>query len=255
MTVYFASDVHLGSAVSDSQREVERRFVAWLDRVGGDADVIVLDGDIFDFWFEYRRVVPKGFVRTLGKLASLTDRGVRILFFTGNHDMWIRDYLHTECGVEIHTAPCVLSFDGTNVFVAHGDNMNIDGKPMLKFMNTVFRSSWLRFLFSWLVHPDLAMRFGRWWSNSSRRKHDRRSNDPHSNRHHEYGEKSTEPLIRYARDYRDAHPQEKIDHYVFGHMHCPRDYREEGLHVVHLGCWAQKESYAVLDSKGDLTLK
>lgn len=243
MKVYFASDVHLGSAVSDPQHEVERRFVAWLDRAGRDADAIVLDGDIFDFWFEYRRAVPKGFVRTLGKIASLTDSGVRIIFFTGNHDMWVRDYLSRECGMEIHTAPCVLRFGDSNVFVAHGDNMNIGGRPMLKLMNTVFRSGLLRRLFSWLVHPDLAIRFGRWWSNSSRRKHDRRT----------YGEEATEPLIRYARDYRNAHPDQRIDHFVFGHMHVARDYRAEGLHVVLLGCWARHDSHAVLED-GRLTL-
>mgnify|MGYP000771996908 CR=1 FL=1 len=103
---YFASDIHLGAGDEHSARAVERRFVAWLDKVSGDAEAIFLVGDIFDFWFEYRRVVPKGFVRTLGKLAELTDRGVRVVFFTGNHDMWVGDYLARECGVEIHT--CLL---------------------------------------------------------------------------------------------------------------------------------------------------
>ena len=132
----------------------------WLDDAAQDAEAIFLVGDLFDFWFEYRGVVPKGFVRTLGKLAELTDRGIRVVFFTGNHDMWVGDYLAHECGVEIYTSPQQFCLNGKNVFIAHGDNMNIDGQPVLKFLNTVFRSRTLRWLFSWLLHPDLAMRFG-----------------------------------------------------------------------------------------------
>ena len=161
---YFASDIHLGAGDAATARAVERRFVAWLDDAARDAEAIFLVGDIFDFWFEYRRVVPKGFVRTLGKLAELTDRGVRVVFFTGNHDMWVGDYLARECGVEIYTSPQQFRLNGKNVFIAHGDNMKIDGQPMLKFLNRIFRSRTLRWLFSWGVHPDWALRFGHWWS-------------------------------------------------------------------------------------------
>ena len=115
---YFASDIHLGAGDAATARAVERRFVAWLDDAARDAEAIFLVGDIFDFWFEYRRVVPKGFVRTLGKLAELTDRGVRVVFFTGNHDMWVGDYLTRECGVEIHTSPQVMTLAGRKVFIA-----------------------------------------------------------------------------------------------------------------------------------------
>lgn len=126
---YFASDIHLGAGDPETARRTERRFVAWLDAAGRDAEAIFLLGDIFDFWFEYRRVVPKGFVRTLGKLAELTDRGVRVVFFTGNHDMWVGDYLARECGVEIHTAPQEVTLAGQRLFLAHGDNMRIEGQP------------------------------------------------------------------------------------------------------------------------------
>ena len=100
--IYFASDIHLGGGDAATARAVERRFAAWLDRAAADAEAVVLAGDVFDFWFEYRRVVPKGFVRILGRLAALADRGVRVIFFTGNHDMWVTDYLARECGAEIH---------------------------------------------------------------------------------------------------------------------------------------------------------
>lgn len=238
---YFASDIHLGAGDDAEARATERRFVAWLDRVAADAETITLAGDLFDFWFEYRRVVPKGCVRTLGKLAELTDRGIRIRFFTGNHDMWITDYLTRECGLEIHTTPQLLTLGGRRIFVAHGDNMRIEGDWLLQAMNRMFRSRLLRSLFSWLIHPDLAVRFGRWWSGNSRKRHGRTP----------IGPSVTEPLIAYARDYAADHV---VDHFVFGHMHYARDYREEGLHVLLLGCWERGESYATLNSDGELEL-
>ncbi len=136
-----------------------------------DAEAILLVGDIFDFWFEYRRVIPTGYARVLGKLAELTDRGVRVVLFTGNHDMWTGDCLARECGVEVCTSPQVMTLCGRRIFIAHGDNMQIDGQPLLKLLNRVFRSRALRWLFSWGVHPDWAVRFGRWWSGRSRKSH------------------------------------------------------------------------------------
>lgn len=239
---YFASDIHLGAGGEAFAQQTERRFVRWLDDAAQDAEAIFLVGDVFDFWFEYRGVVPKGFVRTLGKLAELTDRGIRVVFFTGNHDMWVGDYLARECGVEIHTSPQQFCLNGKNVFIAHGDNMNIDGQPVLKFLNTVFRSRTLRWLFSWLLHPDLAMCFGHWWSGKSRKSHGAEELDV----------SLTEPLIEYARRYAAEHD---VDHFVFGHMHFPRDYRGQGLHVINLGCWEKYPSCAVLDASGGMTLK
>lgn len=251
--IYFASDVHLGAGGEAVARTTERRFVAWLDAVARDAEAIFLVGDIFDFWFEYRRVVPKGFVRTLGKLAELTDRGIRVAFFTGNHDMWVGDYLTRECGIEIYTAPQLMTLSGRRVFVAHGDNMKIDGQPMLKLLNRTFRSRTMKRLFSWGVHPDLAMKFGHWWSGKSRKSH----NDKDERARREgagggFDVSLTEPLIEYAREYAAVHA---VDHFVFGHMHFARDFREGALHVVNLGCWEKNPAYAVLDDRGGMTLK
>lgn len=239
---YFVSDIHLGAGSEAEARATEQRFVAWLDCVAEDAETIVLAGDIFDFWFEYREVVPKGFVRTLGKIAELTDRGIRVLFFTGNHDMWVGDYLQQECGVELFTTPQILTLGTRRIFVAHGDNMNIDGQWLLKAMNTMFRSRALRWLFSWFVHPDWALRFGHWWSGSSRKRHAQ---------YDALTEALTEPLIDYARTHARTH---EVDDYLFGHMHYARDYRAEGLHVVLLGAWDCYPSYAVLDAEGSLQL-
>lgn len=241
--IYFTSDIHLGSGDPQEQRRTERLFTAWLDRVSRDASAIFLLGDLFDFWFEYRRVVPKGFVRTLGKLAELTDRGVRVVFFTGNHDMWVGDYLQRECGMEVYTKPAVVELCGKRLFLAHGDNMNIDRQPVLRFMNAVFRSSVLRWLFSWLLHPDWAMRFGHWWSGHSRKAHGASPTDASVNL----------PLVEYARTHSMAHPG--IDYYIFGHMHCCSDSNRDGVRVVNLGCWREGSSYAVLDQEGCLRLK
>lgn len=241
--IYFASDIHLGGGGCRPARETERRFVAWLDRVAKDAEAVVLVGDVFDFWFEYREVVPKGFVRVLGRLAAMTDRGIRVVFFTGNHDMWIGDYLTRECGIEIHTTPEVMTLAGKRLFVAHGDNMNIENQPLLKLLNATFRSRTLYRLFSWLIHPDWLMRFGHWWSGSSRKKH---------NAAGVFDISLTEPLVDYARDYARTH---EIDYFVFGHMHFPRDYNEQGLRVLNLGCWEKNPAYAVLDDAGRISLQ
>ncbi len=249
--IYFASDIHLGAGERPAARERERRFVAWLDRAAKDAEAIFLVGDLFDFWFEYKRVVPKGFVRTLGKLAELTDRGIRVVFFAGNHDMWIRDYLTEECGVEIYTSPQEMTLYGKRLFIAHGDNMNIGSQWLLRLMNSGFRSRPLRWLFRWGVHPDLALKFGNWWSSQSRKAHNQ-SNEKAEANDTEADECFTAPLIDYARDYARTH---KIDCFLFGHMHFARDYREEGLHTVHLGWWEKHPSYAVLDPSGEITLK
>ena len=208
---YFASDVHLGMGEAVSAKARERLFVTWLDSVSDDAKAIYLLGDIFDFWFEYRRVVPKGFVRTLSKLSELTDKGVEIHLFTGNHDMWMYDYLEKECGVVLHFKPEEIELCGKKLFLAHGDNMKVGRKPMLKLMNTVFRSRSIRWLFSWVVHPDLAMKFGQWWSGNSRKSHG----------HVSQFRGADEGLVAFAREYVQSH---SIDYFIFGHIHSAAQY-------------------------------
>ncbi len=240
--IYFASDIHLGAGDPATARCTERRFTAWLDAVSRDAEAIYLLGDLFDFWFEYRRVVPQGFVRTLGKLAELTDRGVRVVFFTGNHDMWVGDYLHRECGVEIHTEPQVVTLAGKRLFLAHGDNMKIDHLPVLRFMNAVFRSKTIRFLFHGSCIPT-----GRCVSGSGGA-----ASPAKSHLVSEMGDHITDPLIEYAREYAGA---ERPDYFIFGHMHQPRDYSEGNLRVLCLGEWHSDPVYAVIDSEGNASLK
>lgn len=241
---YFASDIHLGVSDKKISRDIERRFVAWLDRVGQDAECIFLVGDIFDFWFEYRRVVPKGFVRVFGKLAELTDRGVRVVYFAGNHDMWIRDYFEEECGMEVYTKPQILTVAGKQLFIAHGDNMNIDNQPLLKLLNKTFHSSTLYCLFSALIHPNLMLKFGQWWSAKSRKSHNREFLKE--------GGAKTHFLIDYAREYSKTNV---VDYFVFGHLHVAQDFNDLSLRVINLGSWEKQCSYAVMDREGDMRLK
>lgn len=243
----FASDIHLGAGEDNEARENERRFVEWLDRMGREAEAIYLVGDIFDFWFEYRRVVPSGFVRVLGKLAGLADRGIRVIFFTGNHDMWTGDCLARECGLEIHTEPQLLTLCGQRIFVAHGDNLQIHDRPLLRLLNRIFRSRALRWFFSRAIHPDFFVRFGRWWSGRSRKSHRLAESSDNT--------ALTEPLIAFARSYAAARPDLCVDHFVFGHMHVARDFRDGALHTIHLGCWESAPTYARLDNTGELTLE
>lgn len=243
---YFAADVHLGLDAATTSAERERLLVGWLETVSADADAIFLVGDIFDFWFEYKRVVPRGFTRVLGKFSELTDRGVKIHFFVGNHDMWAYDYLHTECGLILHYKPEVFELCGKEVFIAHGDNMHIRKPWMEKIMQSGFRSGWLRRLFAALIHPNLAIRFGRWWSEQSRKSH--------AKVHVFCGEK--EYLVQFARAYKNAITTVNVDYFVFGHIHCAHIYdMGKGSTAVFLGEWLYNPVYAVLDDKGEMELR
>ena len=235
---YFASDIHLGGADPAVARQTERRFVQWLKEIESDAEALFLLGDLFDFWFEYGRVVPKGFVRTLGQLAGMTERGIRVVLLTGNHDIWVRDYLQTECGVEVYTTPQVMTICGKRLFLAHGDNMNIKGQPMLHLMNRMFRSRMLRPLASWLIHPDLFIRFGRWWSGSSRKSHGQERDLRH-----------LEPLVEYATQY-----EHNIDYFIFGHMHIMAEVTEP-KHLFFLGDWQSQPNCLTMDGEGNITQK
>ena len=237
---YFVSDIHLGSGDIAEQKRVERNFLDFLKQIENDAETLFLVGDIFDFWFEYKRVVPKGFVRVLGRLAELSDKGVKIIMLTGNHDMWVGDYLTEECGITLYTKPQTFSLAGKKIFVAHGDNMNIKGQPVLRAMNAMFRSCSLRKVASWLIHPDHFLRFGKWWSGKSRKSHGAALSSEVLN-----------PLIDYAIEYGKKH---EIDYYVFGHLHLAADIA--GVQrILFMGDWHTRPNYVALDNNGEIELK
>ena len=237
---YFVSDIHLGSGDKTEQRRVERLFLDFLTKIEADAESLYLVGDIFDFWFEYKRVVPKGFVRVLGRLAELSDKGVKIVMLTGNHDMWVGDYLTEECGITLSTQPQTFVIAGKTLFVAHGDNMNIKGQPVLQAMNAIFRSKSLRWLASGLIHPNCFMRFGQWWSGKSRKSHNS-----------DYGPEVLDYLVDYAVKYGSKH---EVDYFVFGHMHYATDVKC-AERILFMGDWHSRPSYVVLDDNGKIELK
>lgn len=241
-TYYFASDMHLGmEAVAGEAAARETVFIRWLDEIAADADAVFLMGDVFDFWFEYKRVVPKGFARTIAKLEELTSRGIEVWFFSGNHDMWARDYLSVEAGVHIVHGPEVMKLDGKRVFLAHGDNLLTRGAGA-KLMNWAFHNPAVRTAFRWAVHPDLAMKFGQWWSRTSRSSkqlaHDFKNEE--------------EPLVLFSRG---VLRQQHIDYFVFGHIHTALDYDLGGnSRALFLGEWIANPAYAVMRD-GEITLK
>ena len=156
--IYFASDNHLGAPADDISRVREKKFVNWLDFIKKDASSIFLLGDLFDFWFEYKTVVPKGFTRVLGKLAEISDSGIKINFFVGNHDLWMRDYFQKELGIEVHHKPLKIKINESKFFLAHGDGLG-PGDIGYKLMKRVFTNPVSKWFFHWL-HPDIGVSLG-----------------------------------------------------------------------------------------------
>lgn len=238
MAIYFASDVHLGLKFGQkSPQEREKIFVDWLRKITPDCQELFLVGDIFDFYFEWKRVVPKGFVITLAQLAQMSSSGIKIHFFTGNHDLWIRDYLSKEIGLVIHTKPLVAKIDGCRFFIAHGDTFykhNVIGR----FLSFVFRSSAVRKVAQRLIHPDAMVRFGQSWSQSNREKRGRVA--------HIFGDED-DFLVKFSREYL-ATVDPNIEYFVFGHEHTPIVYPlTKRSKMVILGEWVESPVVARLE--------
>jgi len=239
--IYFASDFHLGLNTGLPPIEREKKVVAWLESIAHDASEIYLLGDIFDFWWEYKLVVPRGFTRFLGTVASITDAGIPIHFFTGNHDMWVGDYLTKECGLTIHTTPFTTNFNGKIFHLAHGEGLGTKDK-MYKILLAIFRNKTLRRMYS-ALHPYIGIGIGHRWSLNSRLGKGIAL---------EFLGEEKEDLIRYSRS---LCSNEKIDYLIFGHRHLGITYKlHEDTEIVFLGDWIKNGSYAVWDGKM-LTLK
>ena len=166
--IYFASDNHLGAPNFKESLFREKKFVSWLDEIKDDAEAVVLVGDVFDFWFEYKEVVPKGFTRTLGKLAEISDAGISIHYFVGNHDMWLRDYFQKELNITVHRDSTVFNINDKKLFVAHGDGLG-PGDKSFKLMKKVFINPFFNWCFR-CIHPDLGIKIGKYFSNKNRLK-------------------------------------------------------------------------------------
>lgn len=233
--IYFLSDAHLGSKTHPDSVGTERKLCRFLDFARKDATAIYLVGDIFDYWFEYKNVVPRGFTRFLGKLSELTDSGIVIHFFIGNHDIWLTDYLQDECGLIIHREPLITVFKGKKFYIAHGDGLG-EKSLAVRLLRKVFHNKFLRLCFA-AIHPRWTVSFAHKWSSQSRE----------SGETVDFMGEEREFLIQFAKQEILRTPD--LDYFIFGHRHVLIDFPLENnkSHVIYLGDWMQHFSYAVFD--------
>ncbi|HLO90048.1 MAG: UDP-2,3-diacylglucosamine diphosphatase [Chloroflexota bacterium] len=245
MKIYFASDFHLGIPDHDSSLKREKLLVSWLSMVEQDADELYLMGDIFDFWFEYKTVIPRGFARLFGKLAEITDKGIPVYLFRGNHDIWAFDYLNKELGIKLHREYIIREWNGKKFFLSHGDGLG-PGDNGYKFLKKIFEFKPNQWLFRWL-HPDIGTRLALYFSRRSRY-----ANILKDKKLLEQVGKidlSTERLYDFAKKYSQERPE--IDYYIFGHRHYPGHMPlPSGKFYVNLGDWISNYSYALADENG-----
>ncbi len=238
--IYFLSDAHLGSLAVPHRRQQERRLVRFLDEVKHRAQAVYLLGDMFDFWFEYSTVVPRGFTRFLGKVSELTDLGVEVHYFTGNHDMWCLDYLERECGVTLHREPLTLELADRVFYLAHGDGL---GRETVgeTFLRRLFHSRLGRRLFA-AVHPRWGVSVALQWAAHSRRRHEVPGGEP------PYQGEDREPLVLFAKQYLASHPE--VNYFIFGHRHIELDLMlSRQCRLMILGDWITHFTYAVYDGE------
>jgi UDP-2,3-diacylglucosamine hydrolase len=233
--IYFASDFHLGAPDTGASLKRERAIVRWLDMIKGDAHTIYLLGDIFDFWFEYRHTIPKGFIRLQGKLAELRDMGIDVAFFTGNHDMWMFDYFPKELAIPVYREPVELTVNSHKMIVGHGDGLG-PGEASYKILKAFFNSPVCQWMFARL-HPNLGMSIATFWSRRSRinnMKSEEKFNGPEK-----------EYLFLWCSEFEK---KSHHDFYVFGHRHLPLDLPVgSNSRYLNTGEWVHRPTYGVYD--------
>jgi len=234
--IYFASDNHLGIPDTKSSLIREKKFVKWLDLIKADAHSIYLLGDLFDFWFEYKTVVPKGFTRVLGKIAEIADSGIPIYFFTGNHDMWVRDYFQSELGVKVISKPQQFKINEKNFFIGHGDGLG-PGDTSYKLMKKFVTGN--RF-FKWcfrLIHPDIGIKLGQFLSKEKKLMSAKK----------DIGDVENQWLTQYCRKKLET---SQYDYFIFGHSHIPLDVELSAeSKYINLGDWITNFTYAEFDGE------
>lgn len=234
---YFASDFHLGAPNDQSSKAREQKIVAWLDDIKADAAALFLMGDVFDFWFEYKTVIPKGYVRLLGKLAELSDAGVKLYFFKGNHDMWVFDYFEKELNATIISDELIIEKDGKRIFLHHGDGLG-DGDKKYKLLKKFFRSNFCQWLFARL-HPNFGIGIANYWSGKSRIANNKKE-----------GFKRIEAEKVWAESYYKQLQKElgDFDFVILGHRHFPaKIHLASGATYFNLGEWVNYTNYAMMD--------
>ena len=240
--IYFISDFHLGVPNDKDSRKREDKIVAWLNSISKDVQILYLMGDVFDYWFEYKEVVPRGYVRLLGKLAELSDAGVELHYFTGNHDMWVFDYLPKEIGLQIHRAPIQKEYNGKKFFLGHGDGLG-PGDFGYKFIKKVFANKLAQWLFA-RVHPNTGIGLMKFFS--------RRSRIATGTSDDVYLGDDKEWLMIFSREILQ---KEHYDYFIFGHRHMPLDKQlSDKSRYINLGEWINHFTYAEYDG-AELSLK
>ncbi len=233
--LFFASDFHLGAPNEQESKIREKKIIRWLDQIADEAAAILLVGDIFDFWFEYGQVIPKGFIPFISKISQLRDRGIPILFFTGNHDLWMKDYFTSELGIPVYHNPIELRVSGKKFLVGHGDGLG-PGDHTYKLLKKVFTNPFAQWLFRW-IHPDLGIRLAKAWSG-----HSRISNTA-KNENHFLGD--DEWLWQYCKEVESRFHH---DYYVFGHRHLPLELVVgDSSMYYNLGEWVSQFTYLEFD--------
>ncbi len=235
--VYFSSDNHLGAPDFETSKPREKKFVAWLDEVKKDAAAIFLLGDLFDFWFEYKTVVPKGFVRTLGKLAEIRESGIPIYFFVGNHDLWMNGYFEKELNIQTFHEPQEFILNKKTFLIGHGDGLG-PGDKGYKRMKKVFTNPVFKWVFRWL-HPDIGVKIAQYMSVKNKLI----SGDDDAI----FLGEDNEWLVQYCKS---KQQQKHYDYFVFGHRHLPMTINiAEKSEYINLGDWISYYTYGDFDGK------
>jgi len=235
--IYFASDLHLGMFPQEDSLRREKLFVKWLEEIRNDASELWLLGDVFDYWFEYKKVVPRGFTRFLGALASLSDAGVDIHLIPGNHDIWVFDYLPREIGLEVHPNSLIRTWNGHCFHLGHGDGL-YQGDWKYRRLQAIFKNRIAQWLYA-RIHPNASMAFAHRWSRNSRQKTGAIGDFMGIDREHQ---------VQFARKELEKDPS--IEYFIFGHRHLPFDIRiADHSRVICLGDWIGNFTYGVFDGK------
>ena len=236
--IYFASDFHLGMPDFERSLEREKSIVSWLNAISKDASAVYLLGDVFDFWFEYKTVVPKGFVRFLGAISRLTDAGIPVYLFPGNHDLWVGKYLETECGVIVVTEALTIELGNDICYLHHGDGLG-PGDTGYKWLKKVFLSKIAQKAFA-MIHPGIGVTFAQKLSKKSRLAQNPKEDN--------YLGDSKEHLTQFCKQYLLNCKAEKPKYFIFGHRHLVLDIDlGEGVRYINLGEWLHGSQYAEYD--------
>tara|TARA_B110000977_G_scaffold199684_1_gene287836 strand:- start:231 stop:1004 length:774 start_codon:yes stop_codon:yes gene_type:complete len=234
--IYFASDFHLGAPNPNESTARERKIISWLAEIQKDASEIYLVGDIFDFWYEWKHVIPKGYVRILGKLAEICDLGIPVHFFTGNHDMWTYGYLEKEIGLKVYRNPIQVTLQNKKCYIGHGDGLGV-GDQKYKILKKVFTNPLCQWLFSRL-HPNFSFGLANFFSSKSRIAN--KDKDAVFNRD------ENEWLVGYSKEILE---KSHYNYFIFGHRHLPLDIKlTESSRYINLGEWVNYYSYGVLEN-------